>query len=132
MHKTCSSGCWNLTVLIFFFFCSICSINSIQNLTKMPQINSLTGTNCNYNHSEGVSFKIVMVSPGQYGSVGWALSCKAKGHQFDSWSGHMRGLAVRSPSVACMRGNRSMFISHIDVSMFFSLSFSLPSPPSKT
>ena len=105
MHKTCSSGCWNLTVLIFFSFCSICSINSIQNLTKMPQINSLTGTNCNYNHSEGVSFKIVMVSPGQYGSVGWALSCKAKGHQFDSWSGH-KAVCRFSPHLGrgCLQG----------------------------
>ena len=23
------------------------------------------------------------------GSVGWVLVCKAKGHQFDSWPGHM-------------------------------------------
>lgn len=51
MHKTCTAGRWNLTVLISFFFCSVCSINNIQNLTKMPQINSIGRTTSNYNHS---------------------------------------------------------------------------------
>ena len=50
------------------------------------------------------------LSHDQCGSVGWALFCKAKGHQLDSWSGHMPGLQS------------------IDVSL---LSFSLPSPLSK-
>ena len=36
-------------------------------------------------------------SPGGHGSVGWALFCRVKGHWFDSWSGHMPGLWVRSP-----------------------------------
>ena len=36
-------------------------------------------------------------SPEQCGSVGWALFCTAKGPQFDSQSGHMPGLRVRSP-----------------------------------
>ena len=66
-------------------------------------------------------------SPDQCGSVGWASSHKAKRRQFDSWSGHMPGLQVQSPFGAHPRGNQLMFLSHIDVS----LSFSLPSPPSK-
>ena len=55
-------------------------------------------------------------SPNWCGSVGWALSSKLKGHQFDSQSGHMPGLPARSPR------------SH---SMFLSLSFSFPSPLSR-
>ena len=35
-------------------------------------------------------------SPDWYGSVGWALSHKPKGHQFDSQSGYMLGLQARS------------------------------------
>ena len=34
--------------------------------------------------------------PDWCGSVGWTLSHKAKGHQFNSQSGHMRGLQVWS------------------------------------
>ena len=33
--------------------------------------------------------------PGGCGSVGWASFCKAKGHQFDSRSGHIPGLCVK-------------------------------------
>ena len=34
--------------------------------------------------------------PNWCGSVGWLLSSKPKGHQFDSWSEHMPGLRVLS------------------------------------
>ena len=47
------------------------------------------------------------------GSVGWVLSCKLKGRQFNSQSGHMPGLQTKSQL------------------MFLSLSFSLSSPRSK-
>ena len=57
--------------------------------------------------------------PDQRGSVGWAWYCKAKNHWFNSWSGDMPGLWVRSLVRACTKGNRSMFLS---------LSFSLLSP----
>ena len=50
------------------------------------------------------------------------LSCKPKGHQFDSWSGHMPGLWVWSLVRAHARGNQSMFLSHTDVSLPLSLS----------
>ena len=36
------------------------------------------------------------ISPGWCGSVDWAPACEAKGHQFDSQSGHMSGLQARS------------------------------------
>ena len=52
-------------------------------------------------------------------SVGWALSCKPKGHQFDSQSGHMPGLQDRSLVGGVVRGNQSIFLP---------LSFFLPSP----
>ena len=55
--------------------------------------------------------------PDQCGSVGWASSHKAKGHRFDSQSGHMQGLWVRYPVGVLLRGNQSMFFSHIDVSL---------------
>ena len=41
-------------------------------------------------------YKIQTSHPDQCGSVCWALSCKAKGCHFYSWSGHMPGLWVRS------------------------------------
>ena len=49
--------------------------------------------------------------------VGWALSHKAKGRWFDSWSGHMPGLRLWSPVGTHTRGNQSMFLSHINVSL---------------
>ena len=69
-------------------------------------------------------------SPDQCGSVGWASSHKTKHRQFDSWSGHMPGFGfgpqccgegVWQPTDPCF----SLTL------MFFSLSFSLPSPLSK-
>ena len=44
-------------------------------------------------------------------------SSKPKGHRFDSRSGHMPRLLVQSPVGAHIRGNQSMFLSHIDVSL---------------
>ena len=45
--------------------------------------------------------------PGRCGSAGWASSHKAKGYQFDSWS----------PVGVHARGNWSMSLSHISVSL---------------
>ena len=60
-------------------------------------------------------------------SLALTWSGKGKGHWLNSQSGHMPGLKAPSPTGACARGNRSMFFSHFNVS----LSFSLPSPLSK-
>ena len=49
--------------------------------------------------------------------VGWASSYKVKGHQFNSWSGHMPGLQVQSQVGAHTRSNESVFLSRIDVSL---------------
>ena len=55
--------------------------------------------------------------------VGWVSCCKPKRHGFDSRSEPRPGLRVWPPVWACMRGNQSMFLSHIDVSLpFFLLS----------
>ena len=54
------------------------------------------------------------LNPGWCGSVDCTPACEPKGWWFDSQSGHMPGLWVRSPEL-----------------MFLSLSFSLPSPLSK-
>ena len=62
-------------------------------------------------------------SPHSWGSVGWALFCKARGHWFDSWSGHMPGLWVWSLVGVHTRGNWMMFLCTL---MFVSLSL----PPS--
>ena len=59
--------------------------------------------------------------PGQCGSVGWASSCKGKGHQFDFCLGHMSGLWAWSPGGACVSSNQLMFLSQIDVSLFLFL-----------
>ena len=50
--------------------------------------------------------------------------CKQKGQMFDSWSGPMPGMQVWSLYGMYVRGSRSMFLSHIDVSL--PLSPSLP------
>ena len=47
--------------------------------------------------SYGFHLKLLAVSPGWCGSVDCVLDCKAKGHQFDSQSGHRLGLWARSP-----------------------------------
>ena len=65
------------------------------------------------------------LGPDPCGSFGWASSCKAKGLRFYSRSGHMPGLQVRSSVAEHMRGNGSMFLSHVDVSL---LLFLPPSP----
>ena len=57
--------------------------------------------------------------------VGWVSSCKAKGHQFDSWPGHMSG---HSPWLECIWEAAKWCFSH----QFLPLSYALPSPLSKT
>ena len=56
------------------------------------------------------------------GSVGWASSCKAKGYQLDSQSGHMPGLWVQSLVGAT---DRCFFLISLFLSLFFSLPFLL-------
>ena len=53
-----------------------------------------------------------------------ALSCRPKGHRFDSQSGHIARLWVRSQSGRKQEDNQSMVLSHTDVSL--SLFLSLP------
>ena len=53
---------------------------------------------------------IVGLSPHWCGSVGWASSCKAKGRQFNSWSGHMSGLQVQSLVGVCVQGRCFSFM----------------------
>ena len=48
---------------------------------------------------------------------------KAEGRRFNPWLGHMLGLQAWSPVGAHVRGNQLMFLS---------LSFSIPSPLSKS
>ena len=55
-------------------------------------------------------------------------SPKLKGHGFDTWSGHMPRLWVLAQVRVCTRGNGTMFLSCVVVSL---LSFSLLSPCSK-
>ena len=74
-----------------------------------------------------IHMKILKIGPGQCASVGWMSSLKAKCRRFNFQSGHVPGLRVRSPVGACTEGNQSMFLSHPDVS----LPFSLPPPLSK-
>ena len=61
------------------------------------------------------------------GSVGWVSSLRAKGCWFDSPLGHIPRLRDWSLVAACTRGNQSMFLT----SVFLSISLSLPSPLSK-
>ena len=67
-------------------------------------------------------------SPDWCSSVGWVLSCKLKGHQLDSQSGHMHGLQARS-LVEGVRVATSWCFSQ--TSMFLSLSSFLPHHLSK-
>ena len=72
-------------------------------------------------YSIGFDHFKTMFSPGQCGSVDWALACEPKGRWFNSWSGHMPALQVRSPVGARARDNHTL--------MFLSLSS--PTPLSK-
>ena len=63
----------------------------------------------------------------QYDPVEWALSHKVEGHWFDSWSGHMPGLWVRSPVSVHMRNDQCFSLT----SMLLFLSFFLPPPSLK-
>ena len=66
-----------------------------------------------------VILKLTLIHSDWCGSVGWTLSCKLKSDQFDSQSGYMPRLWVKSPVGWHLRGNHTL--------MFLSLSFSLPS-----
>ena len=68
--------------------------------------------------------KNTQYSPDQCDWVGWPLSGKAKGRWFDSRSGHRPGWQVQSPDGVRMRGNWSVFLSHIDVPLLFLPPFS--------
>ena len=62
-------------------------------------------------------------SPAWCGLVNWMLACKAKGHQFDSYLGHMPGLQAKS----LVGGTQEATGQHISYTwMFLSLSFFLP------
>ena len=58
--------------------------------------------------------------PGWCGSVDWVPACEPKGHQFDSQSRAHAWVACQVPGWGHMRGKHTL--------MFFSISFSLPSP----
>ena len=58
-----------------------------------------------------------------------ASSHTLKGRQLTSQSGHIPRLQVQSPVGSHMEGNRSMFLSHTDVSLSLSLSLPLPLKP---
>ena len=66
--------------------------------------------------------------PNWCGLVGWVLSCKVKGHWFDSQSGHVPGLWVWFP-VRHIREAASWCFSFTSMFLFFS--FSPASPLSK-
>ena len=68
--------------------------------------------------------KNVVIGPGWCGLVDQAPTCEPKGCQFNYQSGQMSGLQARCP-VGGVRGNQSMYLSHIDVSLSLSLSLSL-------
>ena len=63
--------------------------------------------------------------PDQCGSVGWASSHKVKDPGFNPQSWHMPRMEVWSMDRAHTRGKQSMFLSHINVSLAFSLPYSL-------
>ena len=55
--------------------------------------------------------KMMMMGPDSCGSMGWVLSHKVKGPQFDSWSRHMPGMRARSP-VGGVGGATNQCFSH--------------------
>ena len=73
-----------------------------------------------------LGIKCVASGPSQCGSIGWASSCKPKGHRFHSRSGHMPGLQVPPPVRAPAEGSGLMILSDLHVS----LPFHLPPSPS--
>ena len=67
----------------------------------------------------GNDSKMIQALAGVAQLVG-TFSHKSKGCRFDSWSGHMPRLQVWSPVGVSTRGNWSMFLSCIDVSLLLS------------
>ena len=62
------------------------------------------------------------LSPGQGAQLVGVLSCAPNGSRFDSWSGYISRLQIRSLIGEHTGGNCSMFLSHIDVYLCLSLS----------
>ena len=75
-------------------------------------------THCSGGHTRALRRKTQ--TPGWCGSVDWAPACELKGLWFDSQSGHVPGLRVRSPVGVSERQP------HIDVSLPLFLPPSLP------
>ena len=81
---------------------------------------------CIWRLKNTVVIKKTQILPWLGGSVGWSMVLYPKRYRtfwigigpcrFDSWSGHIPRLQVRSPVRAHMGGNQLMFLSHIDVS----------------
>ena len=72
---------------------------------------------------KGEGIKKYKLGPYWCGLVGWTFT--RRGHQFNSWSGYMPGLWVRSLVRASVRERLSMFLSYNGVSIPLFLS----SPP---
>ena len=68
-----------------------------------------------------VNMENVYVMPWLDDSVGWASSCKPRGHQFDSRTQHVPGLPARSPVGGVWEATNQ----------FLSLPLSFPSPLSR-
>ena len=64
--------------------------------------------------------------PDRHGSVNGASSRRGKGLWLEPLSGHVPGLWARSLARTCVRGSRSMFLSHVDVSLLSLLFLSFP------
>ena len=104
------------TYTVFFFYARISLIIEL--------IHSLL-----YLATDFINFvlpKTQCFEPGWCGSGGWMSSHKPKGCRSNSWSGHTPELWARSLVADVQEAsNRSMFFSHMDVSLPFSLSLSL-------
>ena len=62
-------------------------------------------------HHPGHVFLFLKICPGWVAQLVGESSYTPEGWRFDSWSGHIPGLWIQSPTGACMGGNWLMFLS---------------------
>ena len=80
-----------------------------------------TSVKYNYTTPRTAAIKKIIPKPWLGGSVGWSIVPYTKSCGFDSQSGNIPRSWVQSPVGECSRGNSSMFLSLINVSLPLSL-----------
>ena len=126
------SGSWRWSVLSYLEMCWFAEDRMPLNANPQPPVSPCDIWIFKYGifyfvckpNSPSFVFQKVEIVPWPGGSVGWSVILyPKKGWGVYSWSEHIARLLVPSPVGAHVGGNRSMFLTHINVSLSLSLSF---------